>query len=163
MAVHRSVPRAARGEIWENISTPACQIPACRPRTQNRWTRFIFCKTKALNPANITTKHVLKLKVHVDFNYESSPSRAICSNCSGRAVHIPQNFHISRKLFKKWSTWKKKLNAAKFNATHLLLEIVCPTRRSVVVAILSQVFLCKAEVDALHRKSCQKKMCLQET
>ena len=31
MAAHRSVQRAARGEIWENISTPGCQISACSP------------------------------------------------------------------------------------------------------------------------------------
>ena len=36
---------------------------------------------------------------------------------------------------------------------HLLLEIVRPTRRSVVVAILSQVLLWKTEVDALHREN----------
>ena len=102
---HRSVQRAARGEIWENISTPGCQIPALQARAQNRWTRFTFCKMRAFNRLTLEQNMFSAQMLHnftlkFEFN-QSSPSRAICSNCSGRAVHIPQNFQISRELFKK--------------------------------------------------------------
>ena len=181
------MPRAACGEIWENISTPACQIPAhctlntahltlhtahctlgvksLQPTLQSAHRaggpKSQFCKTQALNPVereNMTGNHVLKgLQRH--FNNQSSPSRAICSNCSGRSVHKLQNFQNSRKLPKKCSTWETYrkyyyiLNIIPLFVflPHLLLKIVCAARCSVVVAILCQVFLWETEVDALQK------------
>ena len=48
---------SSRGEIWENISTPASQIPAA-PHTESvQSTRFAFCKRQAFNPVRIVQQN----------------------------------------------------------------------------------------------------------
>ena len=105
MAASERAESSSRGNLGKYFNPWLSNPCSAGSRTENRWTRFTFCKMRAFNRLTLEQNMFSAQMLHnftlkFEFN-QSSPSRAICSNCSGRAVHIPQNFQISRELFKK--------------------------------------------------------------